>query len=226
MILVDWYQITVQSLQDLYTGVIAFLPRLGGALIVFIIGWFVSSIIAKIVADVLKRLKFNEIFERDGLKKALEKADIKIDPSEFIGMVFMWAFMFVFLLASVEILGFNQLAAFLQRVLGYLPNVLSASLIFVVAVIIADIVGKILHATVEGAQMGSGHIVSIIVKWSIWIFAVAAILLQLGIGKPMVDYIMMGIVGFVVISGGLAFGLGGKEVAAELLQDLKRKLKG
>lgn len=220
----DWYAITVQSLQDLYAGLYAFLPRLLGALVVFILGWFVSSVIAKIVSDLLKRLKFNDVFERDGLKKALEKADIKIDPSEFIGMIFMWAFMFVFLLASVEILGFNQLANFLASVLGYLPNVLSATLIFVVAVIIADIVGKILHATVEGAQMGSGHFVSLIVKWSIWIFTIAIILDQLKVEVGQ-DF-MTGVIAFFVVAGGLAFGLGGKEVAAEILQDLKRKLRG
>lgn len=222
----DWYTVTREGLLDLWGGVLGFIPQLVGALVVFIIGWFIASIVGKVVADVLKRLQFNQLFAREGLKKALEKAELKVDPSEFIGGIFMWAFMIVFLLAAVDILGFNQLGIFLQKVLAYLPNVLIASLIFVVAVIIAEIVGKILHATVEGAQMGSGHIVALIVKWSIWIFTIIAILLQLGVAPFLLQTLFTGLVALIVIAGGIAFGLGGKDVAAEILQDLKRKLRG
>lgn len=222
----DWYEVTLRGLEDLWVGVLGFIPQLVGALVVFIIGWFVSMLVGKLIADILKRLKFNQLFERDGLKKALEKADVKVDPSEFIGGIFKWAFMIVFLLAAVDILGFDQLGIFLTSVLAYLPNVLIASLIFVVAVIIADVVGKILHATVEGAQMGSGHIVSLIVRWSIWIFTIIAILLQLGVAPFLLQTLFTGVVALIVIAGGISLGLGGKEVAAEWLQDLKRKIRG
>ena len=132
----------------------------------------------------------------------------------------------VFVLAAVEILGLNELAGFLSDVLGYLPNVLVASLIFVFAVVIADIVGKFLHATVESAQMGSGHYVAVIVKWSIWIFAIIAILLQLGVARDFLLLVLQGVVAFFVVAAGLSFGLAGKDVAGELLRDMMKKLKG
>jgi len=133
--------------------------------------------------------------------------------------------MIVFLLAAVEILGFVQFAVLLTNVLGYLPNVIVAALIFVVTVIIADILEKVVRAAVEGIKVGYGRLVGAIVKWSIWIFAILIILYQLRIGQPFMADLFRGIVAMIVISVGLAFGLGGRGVATEILQDLKGKLK-
>ena len=92
--------------------------------------------------------------------------------------------------------------------------------------VIADISEKVLRALVESTQVGYGHVVGVIVRWSIWIFALVAILMQLDIASVLSQTIVTGLVAFFVIAGGLAFGLGGKDVAAEILADLKRKLKG
>jgi small-conductance mechanosensitive channel len=224
--ILDWYAITLNGLQDLLQGFIGFLPALVGALVIFVIGWFISSGVGRLVGDILKKIKFNQIFERGNWKNALEKADLKVDPSGFIGAIFKWVLVIVFLLASVEILGLNQLAAFITDVLAYLPNVLVASLIFVVAVIIADIVEKVLRAAVESAQVGQAHMVGVIVRWSIWIFAAIAILTQLGITPILWQTLFTGLVALVVVAGGLAFGLGGKEVAGQWLQDMSKKLRG
>ena len=226
MILLNWYSVTLNSLVNLWQGFLAFIPALIGAVVVFVIGWFVAEAVGKVVADILKRAQFNQLFAGTGWKDALVKAEIKVNTAEFIGGLFKWTLLFVFLLAAVEILGLSQFATFLTNVLAYLPNVLVASLIFVVAVIISELTEKILKVTVEGAGMGYGHFVGVIVKWSIWIFAIIAILLQLGVTPFLMQTLFTGLVAFLVVAGGLAFGLGGKEVAGEFLQDLKRKLKG
>ena len=223
---IDWYVVTLNGLQDLWQGFIGFLPALVGALVIFVIGWFISAGVGRLVSDILKRIKFNQIFERGNWKNALEKADVRVDPSGFIGAIFKWVLVIVFLLASVEILGLNQLAVFITDVLAYLPNVLVASLIFVVAVIIADIVEKVLRTAVESAQVGQAHMVGVIVRWSIWIFAAIAILTQLGVTPLLWQTLFTGFIALIVLAGGLAFGLGGKEVAGQWLQDLNRKLKG
>ena len=222
----DWYAVTLNGLQDLWQGFIGFLPALVGALVIFIIGWFISVGVGRLVADILKRIKFNQVFERGNWKQALEKADMKVDPARFIGAIFKWVLVIVFLLAAVEVLGLDQLAAFITNVLAYLPNVLVASLIFVVAVIIADIAEKVMRTAVESAQVGQAHMVGVIVRWSIWIFAAIAILTQLGVTPILWQTLFTGFIALIVLAGGLAFGLGGKEVAGQWLQDLNRKLKG
>lgn len=222
----DWGYITVLALQNLWQGFISFLPALLGALIVFIIGWFIALGVGKLIAEILTRVKFNKIFEKGGWNDAFKRAELKVNPSQFLGAIVKWILVIVFLLAAVEILGFVQLAGFLQKVLAYLPNVIIAALIFVVTVIVVDIVEKVVRVGVEGAKVGYGHYVSAIVKWSIWIFAILAILYQLGIARPFMETLFTGIVAMLVISMGIAFGLGGKDVAAELLGDLRDKLKG
>jgi len=222
---IDWYTITLRALGDLWQGFLLFLPKIIGALIVFLIGWFIAIGIGKLVTEILKRLKFNRIFEKGVWKTALEKAEFKIDASGFIGAICKWILVIVFLLAAVEILGLVQFAGFLTKVLGYLPNVIVAALIFVVAVIIADITEKIVRAGVEGVKMGYGQIAGAIVRWSIWIFAILAILMQLKIGTELILTLFTGFVALCAIAGGIAFGLGGKEVAAEILQNLRKKLK-
>ncbi len=222
----DWTDVTIQALQNLWQGFLGFIPVLVGAIIVFIIGWFISVGVGKLISEILKRIRFNHIFEKGGWKEALEKAEIKVDASGFIGAICKWVLMIVFLLAAVEILGLVQFADFLVKVLAYLPNVIVAALIFVVAVIIADILEKVVRAVVEGARVDYGQIVGTIVKWSIWIFAILAILIQLKIAPTLLQTLFTGFVALIALAGGIAFGLGGKEVAAELLQDLKKKLKG
>lgn len=225
MPVIGWYEVTLQSLQGLWQGFLAFLPAAVGALIVFVVGWLIAVAIGAVVSDVLKRLRFNDLFEKGGWKRALDRADLKVDPSGFIGGVIKWVLVIVFLMASVEILGLTQFATFLQNVLGYLPNVVVASLIFVAAVIISDILEKILRTAVEGTQVGYGNIVSMIVRWSIWIFALIAILLQLRVAPFLLQTLLTGVVALLVLAGGIALGLGGKDVAADVLQDLRRKFK-
>jgi hypothetical protein len=223
--ILDWADVTILAFQNLWQGFLNFIPVLIGAIIVFVIGWFISVGVGKLITEILKKAKFNQIFEKGGWKTALAKAEIKVDASGFIGAIVKWILVIVFLLAAVEILGLPQFADFLRSVLGYLPNVVVASLIFVVTVIVVDIVEKLVRASVEGIKVGYGQVVSAIVRWSIWIFAILAILHQLGIARPFMEILFTGLVAMLVISLGIAFGLGGKDVAAEILQDLKRKLK-
>jgi len=224
--IVDWTFVTWEALQNLWQGFLVFIPKLVGAIIIFIIGWFIAVGVGKLISEILKRIKFNQIFERGVWKEALEKAEFKVDASGFIGAVCKWILAIVFLLAAVEILGLVQFADFLIKVLAYLPNVVVAAFIFVVAVIIADILEKVVRALVEGVRVGYGQIVGAIVRWSIWIFAILAILIQLKIAPALLQVLFIGFVALIAIAGGLAFGLGGKEVAAELLQNFKKKLKG
>ena len=226
MIIQTWAETTTVALQNLCQGFLSFIPNLIGAIIVFIIGWLISLGIGKLIAEILTRIKFNQLFERAGWQQALEKAELKVNAAEFVGAIVKWVLVIVFLLAAVEILGLVQFAGFVKNVLAYLPNVIVAALIFVVTVIVVDIVEKVVRAAVEGVKVGYGHFVSAIIKWSIWIFAVLAILHQLGIARSFMETLFTGFVAMLVIALGISFGLGGKEVAAEILRDLRNKLKG
>jgi len=215
------------TLMEIVPAIGNFLVSLIGALIVLIIGWFIAGGVGKLVVMILKKINFNQVFEKGSWKQAFEKADLKVDPASFIGEIIQWVLMIIALLLAVDVLGprFSQFADFLATVVLWLPNIVVAVAIFIVAVIIADYLAKLMRAWAEGMNVAGGHIIEVIVRWAVWVFAIVAILLQLGIATSLVMLLVSGVVYFLVIAGGLAFGLGGKEVAADILQNLYKKLK-
>jgi len=221
----SWYTITFESLQGLWQNFLEFIPKIVGALIVIIVGWFIAVAIGKLVTEILKRIKFDKIFERGICKEALSKAKWKVDPSGFIGAIVKWVLFITVLVAAIEILGFTQFAIFISKIAAWLPNVIVAAAIFVVAVIIADYLPKIIRAGAEGAKISYGHLLEKIVRWAVWVFAILAILIQLGIARELIMTLFTGFVAFLVIAGGLAFGLGGKDTASEILGDFRKKFK-
>ena len=220
----DWSTITLQALQGAWQGLLLFLPKIIGALIVLTIGWFLSIGVGKLIAEILKKLKFNKLFERTGWKESFEKADLKVDIAEFVGAICKWILIITFLLASVEILGFVQFADFLKRVVSWLPNLIVATAIFVVAVILADILEKVIKAGVKKIEVGYGAFLGTAVRWAIYVFAGLAILIQLGITPVLINTLITGFVVMISLAFGLAFGLGGKDAAARMIEDLRRKI--
>ena len=220
----QWSTITYEALQSTWKGFLMFLPRLIGSMLVFIIGWLFSLGVGRIIAELLRRFKFNEIFERTGWKEGLEKAELKVNPSEFVGAICKWILVIVFLLASVEILGFVEFADFLKRVINWLPNLIVAVAIFVVAVILTYILEKVIKAGVKKMEIGYVSFLGTGVRWAIYIFAGLAILLQLGVTPSIINTLITGFVWMITIAIGLSFGLGGKDAAAKFIEDLKGKL--
>jgi hypothetical protein len=223
--MVNWIEITITAFRDLWIGFLNFIPSLVVALIILVIGWFIAVGVGRVITEILKKLKIDKIFEKGSWKQTLAKADLKVDVSGFIGAIVKWILVIVFLKVAVEILGLKEFAIFLKDILAYLPNVIIAALIFVIAVIIIDIVEKTVRVGVEGIKVGYGQVISTIIRWSLWAFVILAILHQLGVVPALMEILLFGIVAMLAISFGLAFGLGGRDVAAEILQDLKNKLK-
>lgn len=220
----DWGFITLQALQNAWEGFLLWIPRLLGAIVVFVIGWVVATVIGKIVAEALKRLTVDQVFKKTSWVGALESAQIKVTPSEFIGAIFKWILVIVFLSAAVEIIGFVQFADILSKVIEWLPNLIVAVAIFVVAIIIADILEKIVKASVKKIGVGYTEFLGVAVKWTIYVFSALAILLQLGVTPTIINTLIVGFVGMISLAFGLAFGLGGKDAAGRAIEDVRKKI--
>jgi len=219
-----WSEITIQEFQNLWQGFLGFIPSLLAAILVFVIGWFIACGIGRLIAEILIRLKFNSLFKSTGWKDSLEKAEFKVDPAGFIGAICKWVLAIVFLLASVEILGLSQFASFLEKVIAWLPNLVVAAAIFVVSVIIADFLEKIVKAWVRKMGIEQVKLIGAIIRWSVYVFAALAILLQLGITSTIITSVVYGIIGILTLSIGLSFGLGGKEAASRAISAIEDKI--
>lgn len=219
---------SLSIIQPFLQDLVGFVAKLVLAIVVFVIGYLISAGIGKVISEILKSIQFNKLFDKEGWHKALQKANVDVDPSEFIGAIFKWVFVILSLLIAVDILNLAQFGVILTDVLSYLPNVVVASLIFVVAVIISDIIEKIIRITVERMKVGYGYVASSIIRWAIWIFAIFLILEQLlpysDLVKTLYMAIVWGAVGTLGLGVAIAIGLGGKETASEIISDMKKKV--
>ncbi len=224
MVLETWSEVLTASFQDLWLGIIAFLPKLLLSVIIFCIGWVIAVTLDKVVARIIRIFRVDKALQGLGIEKYLQRGGFRLDAGAFIGGLVKWFFIIAFLVAAIDVLGLTQVNIFLQEILIYLPNVIIAALILVAAALIANAVYRIVSGSARGAGLPSAGFLGGIAKWAIWIFAILAALYQLGIAGPFVQTLFTGFVAMIVIAGGLAFGLGGKEVAAKYLEKLRQDI--
>ena len=200
-------------------------PAIFWAILVFFIGWFISKWIGQIVAAFLSKIRLNQVLKRMGLEEALTKIDARLNAPKFFGEIVRWFFVVLFLMAVSEILGLTQFSQFLEKAIGYYPNIFIAALIFVVAVFLADFSQKIVVGTLEKEKITYSRFLGRAIRWIIWLFAILAILYQLQITPSLILAILLGMVATISIALGIAFGLGGKDLAAKILKELEEKFK-
>lgn len=217
----------ISSLSGMWVQFAAFLPSLIAALIVFFVGWAISVAAGRLVERLLAVLRINQAFERlRGLKTAVERAGLHLNISLLVGEIVKWFLIIVTLLAATDILGLNEISFFLTAVLLYIPNVVVASLILIIAVVLSGFVYRTVEASITAAGFGSATVVAAISKWAIIVFAVLAALTQLNVAVALIQTIVTAFFAMLALAGGLAFGLGGKEVATTWLKRLENDLTG
>src|ERR1700722_18523869 len=139
MLLTTWADVLTQSFQSLTYGLVLFIPNLVVAIIIFIIGWLVGVGLGRLVEQVVKAVRVDDALRAAGVETVVKRAGFKLDSGAFLGFLVKWFFIVVFLLASLDVLGLTDVSLFLRTVvLTYLPHVIVAVLILLVAAVIAD----------------------------------------------------------------------------------------
>lgn len=213
----------MRSFQEIWLGVAAFVPNLVIAIIIFVIGWIVAVLLGRVIAQFIGALKVDNALKSAGVADILGRAGFRLDSGKFLGELVKWFIIVIFLVATLEILGLNQVNAFLQNVvLAYLPQVIAAALILLIAAIIADTMQKLVVGAAKAAQVEVAGFLGGLTKWSIWVFAILIALAQLGIADFFAQTLFTGVVVALAIGFGLAYGLGGQEAAARSLERLRK----
>lgn len=214
----NWGDVFARSLQGVWYGVASFVPNLVIALIIFAIGWVLASLIEKLVETVFKSLKVDAALKSAGLEDVVKRAGHNLNSGLFVGALVKWFVIIVFLVASFDVLGLTQVTSFLRDVVAYLPQVIIAVLILMVAVIVANAMQKLVVASSRAAHIVNAELLGRITKWSIWIFALLTALFNLGIAPGLIQTIVMAVFAGAALALGLAFGLGGKDAAQRILE--------
>lgn len=214
------------SLLTLWGNVAAFLPRFVAAIIVFLIGWLVAIVLAKLVWHVVKAIQLDRALESVGFKAVWEKSGHKLDSAFFFYELVKWFFLVVFLMSATNILGLDRVTDFLYSVVLYLPNVIVAAIILIIGVLIARFAEKLVRGSIRATEFGSANTLALITRWAVLVFTALAVLGQLGfsITGDIARIIITGIIAAASLALGLAFGLGGRDHADEYLAKLKKHI--
>jgi len=222
---ITWGDVFNASLQDLWWGFIQFAPKLIVAIIFFIIGWVLGSLVAKAFEHVFTSLKIDKLFQSVKLDDFLNRAGMKLNSGYFVGQVVRWFIIIVFLLPSLNLVGLTYISAFLKDdVLGFLPRVIVAALILIIATVVADALSKAVVAGAKTMNLSSANMLGSVAKYAIWVFAFIIALGQLGIASAYMQILFTGIIAMLAIAGALAFGLGAKDAAGRFISKLGEEM--
>ena len=200
-------------------------PPIFWAGLLLLLGIIVSAWIKSLVAGFFNRIRLNQLVKRLGVAEALADVDIQLDAPSFFGEIAKWFFILLSLMASAEVLGLTQFSNFLQSVIRYFPNLFVAGIIFTVAIFLADFSKKILIGNLEKEKIVYSRFLGKGMSSAIWILAILAILYQLKIVPNLILVIFIAVITIIVLILGISFGLGGKDLAAKIINDLGEKFK-
>jgi hypothetical protein len=220
-----WASVLQQSFASLLQSTVAFIPNLLFAVIIFIIGWFLGSIIGRVIAQAVRVAKVDHALKSAGVEDVVKRAGYTLNSGAFLGGLVKWFIIIVFLMASLQVLNLTAVTLFLnQVVLSFLPAVIVAVLILLVAAVIAEVAQGVVVGAARAAGIRSAGFAGTVTRWAIWGFAIIMALSQIGIGAQYFQTLFMGIVVALSLAFGLAFGLGGQDAASRFLEKTREQI--
>lgn len=218
------------SSQDTITKIITFWPNVLGALGVVVVGWLVAIALEKFIVKSSTKLRLGWVTEKLGLDKLMKKAEIKKHPAAIIGKLVKGYIFTMFLIGACNIVKLAQIATFLNNIIAYIPRMIVALIIVLIGIQISETVGAIVKGALNFASTYTAEVLSNVARYSIIFFSILAALVNLNIADSLVEILFVGFVTMMALAGGLAMGLGGKDLVREFLESLKeedvKKLKG
>ncbi len=206
-----------QSLQRGLDSLIGFIPNLIGFLIILLIGYVIARVVKTVVAKLLETVGLDRALTGSQAGTYVERVSPGARPSRLVGVVAFW-FIFIYAIAAaVGALKIPALTGFMTNVQNYLPNVIASVLILVLGVALAGAAGGIAERLMGGTA--SGRMARTIGPTLILAIVVFMVLTQLRIAPAIVTTTYIALIGMLAVTGALAFGLGGREVAADMLRD-------
>ena len=200
------------------TKVMGFIPNLIGAIIIFIAGWLLARLLKLGAVKLLKLIKFDTAGEKTGLIEFLQKGNITKTPTEIVGTLIYWFIMILVLIASLDALGLPIVSDMLNEVFLYIPNVVAAVIVLILGMLFGNLLSAIVRTTASNAGIAAADGLGKAALYAIVLFSASIALVQLGIGEDIVESAFIIAFGATALALAIAFGLGGKDLATDLLK--------
>lgn len=224
---VTWKQAVLNSMGGFLDQVISILPNLIGAIIVLLVGLFLSSLLGRLARRLIDLTKLDTVLGKMvGIEK-LKKNGKELSASGFVGWAVKWFFIIVTFIAMADILKWDQLTRFFESVALYIPNVIITVLILLAGFILGGGLKEVIVKAVKASTLPdtAAGLIGTVARWAVIIFAVMAGLTQLGIAADLVRILFTGFVAMLALAGGLSFGLGGRDKAGAWLDKIQKEMK-
>lgn len=213
----EWSDAMLTSLAAAMALLFSAVPKIIGFMLIVIAGWFVASLIERGLAAVLRTIRFNELAQRAGLADFVQKMGMNTDPAGMIGLVVKWFVRLIALVVAFDALGLPAVSEVLRQLLLWLPNVVVALVVLVIGGLAARALSNVVRGAANEAGLTNANFLAKVASLVVWAFAIVVAVNQIGIATELVHTLFMAIVGALALGVGLAFGLGGRETAAQIL---------
>jgi mechanosensitive ion channel-like protein len=213
----SWTDAVMTSLAAALALLLGAIPKIIGFAVIIIIGWLIASAVATAVASILRAVKFNDLAQRGGFTDFVQKMGIRQDSAGFIANVAKWFIRLIVLVSAFDALGLPAVSQVLQQLLLWLPNLIVALVVLVVAGLAANALAGLVRGATAESGVGNPDLLASIARICVWAFAIVVAVNQIGIATELVNTLFMATVGAVALALGLSFGLGGRETAAKIV---------
>lgn len=195
------------------------------AVIVFVITWVAADYLGKLLKKIFDKVKLDSALKQAGVDSILHKGGLSLNTGAFFGGVLKWSIIVVMFLALLQMLGLGEVSMIIGSMIAlYLPKIIISIIILLVSFLIGDIMKKVVITAAANAHLSSARMLGSLTKTAIVIFAVLSALVQIGIAVTLINTVFIGIVVAASLASGIAFGLGGKEMATRLLNKVGDEL--
>ena len=215
----DWGQTVMASVAGALGMFLGAIPRIIGFLAILVIGWLIAGALAGITARLLRAVRFNDLAQRSGLSEFVQSMGVRTDASGVIAQTVRWFVRLIVLVVAFDALGLPAVSQVLQQLLLWLPNLVVAMVVLVIGGVAANAARGVVRGATAEAGLGSPDLLATIARVAVLAFGIVVAVNQIGIAKELVNTLFMATVGALALALGLAFGLGGRDTAAEIVRN-------
>src|SRR5690349_13939228 len=213
-----WGAALTTSLATALSLFLGAIPRVIGFLVILVFGWIIAGALAAGVAALLRAIKFNVLAQRSGLQGFIHNMGLRTDPSGLLADIVKWFVRLIVLIVAFDALGLPAVSQVLQQFLLWIPNLVVALAVLVIAGLAANAAARLVRGATAGAGFSNPDMLSTIARVAVWGFGIIIAVNQIGIAQTLVNTLFFGLVGALALAFGLAFGLGGRDTAGEIVR--------
>jgi hypothetical protein len=214
-----WYNSLVVAAGQGAQEIIVFLPKILTALLILLIGAGVAKLLRKGVIKFFEAIKVSTAVQNTPIEHFLKNAELTTKLEEIFGSLVYWLLMLIVVHTAVSVLGLTSLSFILERILVYLPHIISSVIILFIGILLSGLVESLVKGSIRSIDGKSARLLGKISSYLVLVLTVMMAVSELGIATEFIKILFIGFVGFLTLALGLSFGLGGQYVVRKILEE-------